>query len=559
MFYLVHAGNELQLVTNAGDVIDLPLPASGLLPSEEVSVSQVNRARFGVLGGAVVVVNAPSENLWFDPLTKVLRPVGILPPLHPPALNAKSASGSLEGEFRARVSYAIKDENGVVINESPLSGQSMAVELTTSDQLEYNEIPISPNPHVNCRRVYRTKAGGTIFFRAFDLDDNVITGGIVNQIPDAALDRLPADPALGNPPGTMPGGRLTNIIEWNRRLWAVPSQYDLRDHVFYTEEDLFYAWPAVNDFRIPPAGEDEFGILGFLRRRDALGILKRKRIMKIVGSSNDDFEVLTVVEDIGCIAPESCVVIRDVGYFLAEDGVYAWSDEGVVCISRAAVDPWFTTDTYFNRAEFPRAVGAYNSHTNAYELCLAAAASPGVPASDFNDRWVSFHIDKQEWLGPHLTEAVHSPTSRALLRSDENALRPAIGCDDSHIYLQNQAVPSDVAAAPVAIPSIAITKWHALKSPNADHHWGMLALLSQVEVTPMTLTISPQVGYPFQSASLPDLTHNLQLGRQEVGRIATSDRSSSGFLQLWFRQQTAGAKWLLYGYEIEEAHDDGVR
>jgi len=54
---------------------------------------------------------------------------------------------------------------------------------------------------------------------------------------------------------------------------------------------------------------------------------------------------------------ESVAVYRDVAYFLWEDGVYQWGDDGLICLSDGRVRSWFATDSYFNRKRFQYAFG----------------------------------------------------------------------------------------------------------------------------------------------------------------------------------------------------------
>jgi hypothetical protein len=536
MFYLVQAGSALQIVKSDGTI------ASTLALPTGVTVDATRRAKSAVLGSNVIIVNSPSQNLWLDPLTFVLRPMAILPPIGPPNAAAGASTG-LTGAYQWKVSYGIKDDAGAIINESPLTPASLTVTLANQDGSLTN-IPISPNTYVNCRRIYRTAAGGTIFFRVFDIDDNFTTA-ILDSVSDASTDRLPEEPTLGNPPGSMSGVRLKLLVTWKNYLWGVGDRFDLLDVLKYSEDNQFYAWGAANFFNIYPVGEDAFGITGFLARRDALGVLKRQLLTKVIGSSPADFEVKTVVDKVGCIAPESCTVIRDVGYWLAEDGVYKWSDDGVECITREKVDAWFTTDTYFNRSKFPDALGAYNPLTNAFELQLAAAGSTDL------DRWISFHIDKQEWLGPHKTGAF-TPTARALLRSDANALRPVIAGSDGYLYLQNQTTPSDVAAAANAIDAIVEPKWHHGKAPNVEHFFGALFLLTRIESAGQQMTITPYTG-GLDAAAGVAMTSDLTLGRQRLGIIGTGRLA-----RLQFRQNTVAQRFLLYGYEFP-MHELGVR
>lgn len=537
MYYLAHAETAFKLVKSDGTVVALTLPSG-------VTVSDTHRARSAILGSFVAIVNAPSENLLLDSNDNTVRRMSLLPPTAAPDAAAGAGTG-LTGVYRYWVSFAVKNADGDVINESPLSPRSAALTLTNQN-VSLTNIPVSLASDCNCRRIYRTAAGGTLAFQCYDIDDNVSTT-LTDAIDDDSLSRLPSDPKLGNPAGALPGERLTLICVWKSRLWAVPIRYDLRDDVIFSEADRPYAWPASNLFPAYPIGEDTIGVTGFLPRRDALGVLKRGRVLKIVGSSTDDFEMLIVVENTGCIAPESCIVVRDVGYWLGPDGVYSWDDAGVRCISRKNVDPWFTSDTYFNRTYFAQAIGGYNPVTNCYELGLMSAGSTE------RDVWVSYAIEKDEWLGPHSTSAF-VPQCRALLVSDEEALRPAMGGQDGYVYLENGSNLYDLsgAGAQDGISWLLRTKWHHQGNPNATHFWGQLHVLNRAE-TASSLRAQPYVGglsAAAQSHITVDLTKELSRHRRlGVGRLCS----------LQFEQDAPGNRALLYGYSIRPIFEVGIR
>lgn len=542
MFYLAQAGSSLQRVDTNGQVTTLTLPAG-------VTIDATVRGIFAVLGGVVVFARASSVNLIIDPSTFGVSGLGLTQPLTAPVLSAGSSTG-LSGVYSAKVGFARKNANGVITNESPLS-QASAPLTITGKNIVYSNIPVSPDTTVNCRVIYRTTAGGAVYFKLLEIDDNTSTS-IIDATPDAALSLLPADPDLGNAPGTSPGTRMKLLIEWKGRLWGVSNTLGERDAARYTEIGTFYKWPSDNFINAQGKGEDSFGIVAFVRRRDDLGLLKRTRINKIIGDSPSNFECLNLSEQVGCIAPDSVVVIHNKAYWLNDDGVYRWDDSGVECISRDDVDDWFTKDTTFNRARFQYAFASWNPLVNSYELNLAAAGS------EEEDRWISFHIDgdggRGAWLGPHLT-AAFTPTSRAKLNTDEGVPTPVIGADDGYLYLQNQTTPSDIEGDTTvhAISANCRDRFMHNGNPAMTHSWGRIAIASRIESAGTTMTVTPYVGgvnAAAQAAVSIDLTRGFQIVRRAgVGRLCS----------LEFAQATAGRRFLLYGYDVLNTFDVGLR
>lgn len=538
MFYLGQAGGSLQSVSTAGTVAALTLPSG-------VTISTTLTGHWAILNQQIVFVTAGTVSLWIDPRDLTVRPLHILPPTAAPAIAAGSGTG-LTGAYRVGVAYGVRNVDGILLNRSPVTGPSIAATLTNKDASITN-IPISPDPLVTCRIVYRTAAGGTDLFESVIIDDNVTTA-ILDTLPDAALGDQPADLNLSIAPGAIPGTALALITEWKSRLWAVSAAVGERDDVLFTEVDTFYGFSADNSLPAYPKGADQFGVTGFARRRDALGVLKRDRVLKIIGSSPDDFEVIILAERIGCVAPESVVVIRDTAYWLGLDGVYRWDDAGVVCISRATVDPWFTTDFVFNRGRFQNAFAEWNPVLNTYDLHLAALGS------SVEDRWISFHLDLEEWLGPHQT-AAFTPTCAALLEASTDVQLPVLGAADDYVYLLNQDASSDISGGAVtsAIDAFFEPRWHHNKAPDITHFWGRLSVLSRFQSAGQTLTITPYVGRLDAVAGTP-FTHDLTKGREIFQNLGVGP-----LCRVRFEQHTAGWGFVVYGYEIKPTFEVGLR
>jgi hypothetical protein len=543
MFYLVQAGASLQILRDDGVVFgDVVLPSG-------VTVDPTLRAQIAVLTQKVIVANSVSKNIWIDPATFNAYLLGILAPTTAPVASV-GAAGVLLGDYKFAYTFVHKI-SGIVMNESPLSDISNTVTLT--NQMLHGTVGVLPAGDWTGRRIYRTASGGTSLFEAFDIDD-LVTTTFDDNTPDLALGDLPFDLARINAPGGSDGAsRLTLLIEWKNYLWAVASQPGNVDTVFRSELGQMYAWNQANSFPASPVGEDAAGVVAFIKRRDAIGIGKRSRILKIVGSSDEDFQILGVVENIGVEATESVRVIRDKGYWLGTDGTYRWDDDGVLSISRDKVDPWFVgtrqTTPIFDRTQFSKAIGAWNSATNCYELGLVPTGG-----SDLT-QWIAFELDLGEWLGPHFTDAF-TPTARGLLRTDDAVLRPTIGASDGFLYLQNQGGADDIdgpTVTHVAIVPALTPKWLHNGDPQMFHLWGRLALLTRQE-SAGTLDVTRRIG-TLKAADGPlvlsyDLTKTTEI---------KSNLGGGQLCRLRFTQGRIGEQFLLFGVLISPVLDLGRR
>jgi len=407
-FLLAQGGSTLyKLNLSTGVATALTLPTG-------VTLSTTRRPRFAVLNQWIVMTNSPTRNLAIDPegTVRVLVPY---PPAHPPTMAAGSGTG-LTGAYQFKVSYIVTNSDGDLLMESALSPPSVAVTLANQNA-SLTDIARSTDS-ISARRIYRTLTGGAVYFHLLDHEGNT-SEALINNLSDASLELLPAlSDTLTSPPGTIAGIRFKYIVEWKSRLWAISDEPNLLDTIFVTETNKVYAWP--NTLTAYPTGQDEVGCVALAPRRNQLGILKRNGLWQINASSTSTGVSLanTSIQQItygkaGCVAPETVVVVNDKAYWLGNDGVYEWTDNGVQNVSEDLVAPWFKTDTYFNRSQFPNAFAKYNELRNQYELHLAAVGSSSI------DRW--------SWAGRRLHTSP-ARTGRATRSAETASSRETADC-----------------------------------------------------------------------------------------------------------------------------------
>jgi hypothetical protein len=533
-FFLAQGGASLYKVDVAsGARTALTLPTG-------ITLSTTRKPRFALLNEWVMMTNSPTRNLLIDAEGAML----VLPkaPTHPPSVVAGASTG-LTGAYTYWTSFKVKDREGRVLLESPLSPPSASVTLANQNaSLSDIELPSSGADSYfertfGARGVYRSLAGGSVPFHLFDIDD-VSSRAALDNAPDATLELLPADTdVLVSPPGTTPGVRLQALTEWKSRLWAVSNEDP--DTILISETNKVYAWP--NSVVAYPKGQDSLGVIAFAKRRNQLGFLKRNGVWMVNATSGntgiavDNLSVKQISwENTGCIAEDSVVTIGDTVYWLGRDGVYEWTDDGVHSISKDLTHPWFTSDTYFNRTRFQYAFGRYNEITNSYELHLA-----GVGDST-ETRWVSFNLTNRKWYGPHKTGAL-TPTHAAHLVDANGLPVTLVGGSDGVIYTGNSSNKRDGAAT--AIDMDCYGPWHHGGDPDKTHTWLQLSVLSKIE-SAGTMDVIPYVGGLDASAGTT-ITHTLTTGRELLSRLGVGRLA-----RLRFRKNTVNQSATIYGYEL---------
>jgi hypothetical protein len=529
-FLLAQAGTTLYKVDTAtGTATALTLPTG-------VTLSSSRKPKFAVLDQWVVMVNSPSKNLAIDTegTVRVLVPEA---PTNPPITSNVAGGSALTGTYKYWQSFIVKDADGNLLMESPLSDPS--VELTvTADDIEVGELQLSADA-ITGRRLYRNLTGGSLPYRLFDVDDN-FTNSVRDGIADTTLELLPSNAdGFVTPPGSVPGFRLKNIVEWKSRLWGVCNDPTLVDTVFATDTNKVYTWP--NSLIAHPKGAHKDGVVGFGVRKNHLGFLKRVGVWAISATSSGtgiNFDNLVVSQiaprQAGCLSEDTILTIHDKVYWLGRDGVYEWDDTGVHSITDETVAPWFKTSTYFNRTRFGNAFARYNAVTNSYELHLAAAGD------STENRWVSFNLTNRKWFGPHKTGAF-TPTHAGDIVDANDLPLTIVGGSDGVLYLGNSANKRDGSAT--AIDMDCYGPWHIGEDPDDTHYWGQLSVLSKVE-SAGTMEVIPTVGR-LDTAAQTAITHTLTTGRERLRRLGVGP-----LMRLRFRKNTVNQSASVYGYEV---------
>lgn len=520
-FYLVHSGTKLYRVGVTGDWTEIALPAGVTLTSDRP-------ARFATLNRETVVTNAVSRNIVVSPLDLSTRLLNITGPGASVPTLTLGGAGVLTGEYRYRVTFAIV-QNGGVLTESPFSDIAGPIS-PVDNQIDLTNLPISGTADVNARRIYRTANNGAEYFLLTTLSDNSTTI-YTDDTSDYDLALLPLGNTLGNPPGTDGTDRLRLIVSWKDRLWGSPA--DQPDRIHYTDNRVIYAWDEAAFVTVKPIGQDLIGVTGFAARRDDLLVGKKRSVWIVRGIPPDTIELIQLYEGPGPLSQDAFLVVHDIGYYLGEDGVYQVSGTGIENISEEKVHPWFTTDSYFNRARFDAAFMVWNPLLNHLELHMAAAGSTAI------DRWVSFDLRTRQWLGPHVTGAF-TPTISGLMEDINALFIPVMGSSGGFIYTENSADATDDGTA---IDFDVTTKFHSFNTPDIEKYFGQLSIVSKIE-SAGTLTLTPSVG-GLDAAPGPPISHSLTTGRQRLRRQGTGR-----YWRLRMQHAANGQSCELYGFEL---------
>lgn len=522
-FSVVQSGSHLQLVDDDGVLsTNLTLPTG-------ITLRQDVKPRFTVFGRYVILTNTPSQPLTID-ASGTVRLLCPKPPRTGPVVSS-AAGGTLSGTYNGvRYTFITLDTAGNLYSESDFSPASGSVTLV-NQYLKASNLDISPD-QISGRRLYRPTTNGAVNFQWVDLDGNILTT-VQDDLADAGLS-LVAAPALGTPPD------LILIAEFRDRLWGV-DRIDV-DNLRYTEVGFAFAWPSDNVFPIPSVGSDLLGIKALIPRREALGVARQNQLLQIVGSDDTNFQVIKLSQNCGVISQESVAVYRDTAYFLWEDGVYSWSDEGINCISDGKVRSWFASDETFNRSRFQYAFGHVDPVRNKYRLFLNEAGS------STSILWVEYDLTDKTWWGPHKT-AAFQPTSVFTLLDGHVVPHPTFGGSDFNAYRETNTRTDGAATA---IDMQILTKQFCMDAPDLDKYWGEVSVVGKNQ-TSGTLDIAVTVG-ELDEVATSNLEWDMRESRARLSRVGTGKH-----LELSLSNDEVGQDAQIYSIEVNPVNVLGRR
>ncbi len=530
---LVQFGTSLALVdpdTGAHQTLTLP---------DSVTIDSTKRPVVATLDLGAVIVNSPSRNLM---LTSTLDLI-LLAPAKPATAptTALGVAGVLTGAYQYAVSFIRLDASSNVITESAMSPLSTSL-TASADKIELTAIPTSTDTNtVTGRRLYRTLSGGTILYHLADITNNTATTYSDNNA-DASLSILPEQAHRTNEiPGTNAADtyQLVNITAWKNRLWGTTDNPRAKDDVVFTEDGLAYRWEGsdgINTLVASPKGQESHGVVGFIARRDQLGVVKRSGLWQITGDSDLSFRIIQISFNRGgLLSQRSVCVINDRAFYLGPDGVNHWDDGGVTSLSDQTVRPWFATDRYFERDEFPNSFAKYNAIRNSYELHLVEADET------VSQVWVSFNLDTGRFYGIHRT-TLTDLTCAAYVENENGVPRVLLGSSTGQVYQLDPDTFHDGTAT--AISFRVKTPKYTNSDAGRETQWGELTVVTRPEDTGLLL-VEATVG------RLDDAAQTNQMGvdlTQEYGRLRRLGKGTT--VQLEFIEESVNQPVAVLGFDV---------
>lgn len=338
--------------------------------------------------------------------------LGIVEPTSTPTLS-EGAAGALTGTFKYVVTY-LRSGNFQV--ESNPSSESSPITVSAK-KINLSAIPVSSDPKVDKKRIYRTTEGGAIFFWVEDILNATTTyeDNITELGDEVSYDRYPPPVAI-----------FAEV--WDDRVWFVPKSY--RNQLHFTNKGS--AEEMAYDNIIQVKGQDSDEIMALKAYSNDLYIFKHKSTWKLVKIGDSSYELVELPFKVGTDSPASVAVCGGLLTWKSKRGIEVFNGESLFNPPITEFIP--ETLKSINEAAVANSFGEANQKHNEYWLAVPTGAST-EPNLVIRFNYFKGEIDRYSFA-KNLT-AMHN------IRDANSALQFITGSSGGNLYTQDSGYTDD--------------------------------------------------------------------------------------------------------------------
>ena len=438
--------------------------------------SQTNELQFPVK--PVVYLRERPIVVGFD-TNRLVEPattygLGIVAPTSAPTL-AEGSAGNLSGTYKYVITYLRSGNFQVESNPGPESNP-IAV---TDKKINLSNIPVSSDPKVDKKRIYRTTEGGGIFYWVADINnaDTTYEDNITELGDEVSYDRYPPPVAI-----------FAEV--WDDRVWFVPKDY--RNQLHFTNKGS--AEEMAYDNIIQVKGQDSDEIMAIKEYHDSLYILKHKSFWRLDKIGESSYELMRLPFDTGTDDPGSVAICGGLLIWRSKRGVEVFNKLQLFNPPISELIP--LTLASINQGAVSKSFGANNETENEYWLSVPTGSST-EPNLVIVFAYLRGQIDRSAFA-KNMT-AMHN------IRDANSKLQFITGSSDGNLYIQGSGYTDDG----TAISSNFMTKQHCCLSGEKGL-WNVLRkfFASYICPTGNTVTLKIYINQKKTAAISVSLTGN---------------------------------------------------
>jgi hypothetical protein len=210
-----------------------------------------------------------------------------------------------------RVLFAFKDAV-VTAAAGELKVDNLRVETSNSyDSWELSEIPVSEDPDVNKRHIYRTVANGVTHFYVGTIYDNATTTYSDTVVDGSLGTRQPPQPGQFFDNTVPPNAGIVKV--WKQTVFMAGDPKDPATLYFSLDENP-EAFPIINGFEL------DSPITGIFEARNGLVVTTEKDIWTVIGD-NPDYFVDRMIRNVGNVGFRACGETKLYGWVYGRDAI----------------------------------------------------------------------------------------------------------------------------------------------------------------------------------------------------------------------------------------------
>jgi hypothetical protein len=206
------------------------------------------------------------------------------------------------GIWQYRITFLTK--YGLESNGGPVVSADNRSSGINYGQIDLSNLPISDDPQVIARRIYRTIGGGSRFLFVRQINDNTTTT-FTDNLADSGLGLAtpPLAGSLTNDATPPPKGGIVKV--WKRTVF-IAGDPENPATLYFSSDDQPEKFPLLNTFDF-----DE-KITGIFETALGLVVCTENHMWRIIGT-NPNFDIEKVLDEIGAVGPRSVGTARYVG------------------------------------------------------------------------------------------------------------------------------------------------------------------------------------------------------------------------------------------------------
>ena len=220
----------------------------------------------------------------------------------------------LTGNYKLVVCYVKDIGEGMYIESQP--SPAVGPVSVNNGWLKWTNIPVSTDPDVVKRTLYRTVANGEIYYYLATIEDNTTTTYEDHNFDEALGDELDEN--------RVPPPNCDFITEMNGTTYYVGLKTE-QHKIAYSTQGYPYYVPALNRLEVG-TGKDKF--TGVLRAENTLLLFKANEIWALMGVDATTFTIQCLSPRIGCVNGDTLQLLSGYCFFVSNRGLEVMTTGG---------------------------------------------------------------------------------------------------------------------------------------------------------------------------------------------------------------------------------------